>query len=126
MLQTVYVVGIFVLGLVTVSTARSIALLRSLTCSQVFLCASNRFARPEYRLIRTANFVGLGLSGFIPLIHSVIIYGVRMHFEPRLSFRIILKNFKVWVSPNGYDGGLRTRNGRAIHSGSDNIRDPDT
>ncbi|KAI8591266.1 hemolysin-III related-domain-containing protein [Geranomyces variabilis] len=40
-----------------------------------FMCLSNRFATPDFRYIRTANFCALGLSGIFPLTHAVYLHG---------------------------------------------------
>ncbi|KAJ3283459.1 hypothetical protein HK104_010375 [Borealophlyctis nickersoniae] len=63
-LQVIYSTGISVLGLVTCPT-------------KIMLCLSRTFSRPEYRLVRTLNFVALGLSGIVPVVHAAVIYGVR-------------------------------------------------
>ncbi|TPX66970.1 hypothetical protein SpCBS45565_g04143 [Spizellomyces sp. 'palustris'] len=41
----------------------------------LFMCLSSRFSTPEYRFIRTGNFSALGLSGVLPLLHSINLYG---------------------------------------------------
>ncbi|KAJ3295781.1 hypothetical protein HK104_002341 [Borealophlyctis nickersoniae] len=59
-LQAIYIAGISILGFITVG-----------------LCLSSLFTRPEYRTTRTVNFIALGLSGVIPLIHSWLTYGLK-------------------------------------------------
>ncbi|KAJ3022411.1 hypothetical protein HKX48_006228 [Thoreauomyces humboldtii] len=45
-------------------------------CVTAYMCLSHRFATPEFRYLRTANFCALGLSGVFPVGHSLYLYGL--------------------------------------------------
>ncbi|KAJ3059354.1 hypothetical protein HK102_010040, partial [Quaeritorhiza haematococci] len=42
----------------------------------IAITVSPRFAKPEFRGLRTGLFTSMGLSGVLPLVHSVALYGV--------------------------------------------------
>ncbi|KAJ1561141.1 Adiponectin receptor protein 1, partial [Nowakowskiella sp. JEL0078] len=43
--------------------------------AQIALSVSSKFSKPEFRILRTGMFLGMGLSGILPLVHASIIYG---------------------------------------------------
>ncbi|KAI8820515.1 hemolysin-III related-domain-containing protein [Fimicolochytrium jonesii] len=66
--RIIYLVGITVFGAGTMYTS-----------------LSNHFATPEYRIIRTSNFVALGLSAIIPVAHIMHLQGFT-HTNSAVSF----------------------------------------
>jgi adiponectin receptor len=62
-----------------------------LGAATIYICISKHFASPEYRWFRTITFLSLGGSGFLPIIHLLISFGVsnlhtqRIHFTNHFS-----------------------------------------
>lgn len=51
----------------------------------------DRFAKPEYRVVRAAMFASLGASGLIPMLHSWIALGTRAAFtEGQLQWMLLM------------------------------------
>ncbi|KAI8827154.1 putative hemolysin-III channel protein Izh2 [Fimicolochytrium jonesii] len=47
----------------------------------MYTSLASRFSTPNHRDIRTASFVGLGLSGLIPLLHGFYLHGIATSIE---------------------------------------------
>lgn len=52
-----------------------LALIGVLGCGAIIVSMSNEFAKAQYRPLRAALFIALGLSGVIPCVHAVIVNG---------------------------------------------------
>ncbi|TPP65555.1 Adiponectin receptor [Fasciola gigantica] len=52
-----------------------LALIGALGCGAIIVSMSSEFAKAQYRPLRAALFIALGLSGVIPCVHAVIING---------------------------------------------------
>ncbi len=55
----------------------------------MFLSISKRFGTPRHRVFRTVLFVLLGLSGLVPVLHGVALYGYQVAKET-VSLDLIL------------------------------------
>ncbi|KAI5458687.1 hemolysin-III related-domain-containing protein, partial [Mariannaea sp. PMI_226] len=55
-----------------------------------------QFRTPKWRLYRAMIFMGLGLSGFIPIIHGVTIYGFK-GLEDRMSVTWIIIHGAIYI-----------------------------
>mmetsp|Transcript_15593 Transcript_15593/g.26845 ORF Transcript_15593/g.26845 Transcript_15593/m.26845 type:complete len:369 (-) Transcript_15593:49-1155(-) len=74
--SAVYITGISVLGIIVIA---------------VTLIPT--FDKPKYRTIRAGLFVAMGLSGIIPVIHWVSIYGVFSDRVAETLYRLLLMGF---------------------------------
>ncbi|KAI8874393.1 HlyIII-domain-containing protein [Ramicandelaber brevisporus] len=62
--QLVYIGGITAVGAAT-----------------AYVCVDDRMREGQYRWIRAALFIGMGCTGIVPLIHSMIVYGMAHTLE---------------------------------------------
>ena len=61
----------------------------------LFLCATRLFKKrqiqPQYRVMRAGVFVSLGLSGIIPMLHTIIKNGTEISFgEGQIHWLILM------------------------------------
>lgn len=64
-----------------------------LSTLSIILCMWDRMSSPVYRPLRTATFIGLGLSGVVPFGHNVLIYGLE-----RTNFPYILAVASLYIA----------------------------
>ncbi|KAI0483090.1 hemolysin-III related-domain-containing protein [Xylariaceae sp. FL0804] len=79
-LLTVYLAGIFLLG-----------------CGCGVVSWVDRFRSPEWRPYRAAVFVGLGVSGVVPVCHGLAVYGYRS-LEERMGLSWVLFQGFLYIS----------------------------
>ncbi|KAJ3124897.1 hypothetical protein HK101_006023 [Irineochytrium annulatum] len=71
----------------------AMAILGSIT---LFITVSQKYGTPPYRVLRTSVFMALGLSGIIPLTHSVILHGLRFS-QQAMSFNWMVAMGSMYV-----------------------------
>ena len=57
----------------------------------------DHFRTPEYRTFRATVFVGLGLSGIVPFIHGLLIYGYT-ELNQKMSLNLVLLQGFLYVT----------------------------
>ncbi|CAG8456063.1 276_t:CDS:2 [Diversispora eburnea] len=73
-----------------------ITLLSLFGVATIFVATDLRFRTPPYRWFRTGLFFALGGSGFIPIFHAIILYGVKLSLDViALKWMIMTGGFYV-------------------------------
>lgn len=74
-----------------------LSILAVLGTSAFVLFTFERFTRPKYRWFRAAAFIGLGLSGLVPIIHSLYLSGLYVAYY-KLSLGYLLLVAAIYIA----------------------------
>ena len=76
-------------------TKKNLVTISVLGVTAIVLSQWERFAKPEYRTMRAGVFLSLGLSGVIPMLHTIIKNGTKGKFLDHHEAHGILREKRV-------------------------------